>query len=444
MFIDRSTCPQPKHNIDFNLPSIKHLIFDNKLPIFFIPKSDLPIVQLGLIINAGSKYDERGKSGTAKLTSMVVDEGAGNFTSLELDNEFETLGTIFNIDADKDSTIITMLSLSENFEKSLELLSQILKFPHFNAADFFREREKLKTQLLQLKDQPGYLARTAFEKIVFKNSPYSNPINGDMLNIENINVSDVKTFHKNFFGVNNAELIIVGNINESTLLSYVDKYFSDWINVASSENNFIKPKEIEKNIYIIDRKEAPQTEIYIGHISGKRKSKDFYAKLLMNSILGGQFTSRINLNLREDKGYTYGAHSSFSYYKEFGKFFVSTSVKAEHTGDSIKEILDEIEKIKLEVTSNEVEFSKSFLIKRFPAQFETYSQLVHNLALLSIHSLPLNYFNNYVKNMNSLSADDVLSAARKYLHPEKMTIVLVGDKDKISKQIDLPFTVVQS
>ena len=129
---------------------------------------------------------------------------------------------------------------------------------------------------------------------------------------------------------------------------------------------------------------------------------------------------------------------------KFGKFFVSTSVKAEHTGDSIKEILDEIEKIKLEVTSNEVEFSKSFLIKRFPAQFETYSQLVHNLALLSIHSLPLNYFNNYVNNMNALSVDDVLSAARKYLHREKMTIILVGDKDKISKQIDLPFTIIQS
>jgi len=439
MFNDRSKCPEPKEEINFELPNIEELKYKNKLPIYFIPKNNLPIVQIGLIINAGSKFDNKDKSGTAKLTSMVIDEGAGKYNALELDNEFESLGTVFDISTDKDSTIISMLSLSENFEKSFELLSLILKDPHFNEPDFNREKEKLITQLLQLKDEPNYLAQSAFDKIVFQNTPYSNSIHGNIECIENITVDDLKNFHNNYYGINNAELIVVGAIEKLNLMSVLEKYLKEWAEVELQKITIPEIESKKKNIFVIHRDNAPQTEIQIGHISGSRNNPDFYSKSLMNSILGGQFTSRINLNLREKKGFTYGAHSTFIYNKVFGQFFVSTSVKTENTGESISEIFKEIEKIKVKVTPEEIEFAKSYLIKRFPAQFETYSQLVRNLALLSIHSLPLDYFNSYVKCMQGVNVESVLSAAKENLSPDKMTTILVGDKYKIAEQLNVPF-----
>ena len=439
MFNDRSKCPESKGEINFQLPKIEKLKFKNKLPIYFIPKNNLPIVQIGLIINTGSKFDIKDKFGTAKLTSMVVDEGAGKYNALELDNAFESLGTVFDISTDKDSTIITMLSLSENFEKSFELLSLILREPHFNEPDFNREKEKLKTQLLQLKDEPNYLAHSAFDKIVFQNTPYSNSTYGNIQCVENISVDDLKSFHNNYYGINNAELIVVGEIKKSNLMSVLEKYFNEWTDVELLKTVIPELEPKKKNTFVIHRDNAPQTEIQIGHISGSRNDPDFYAKSLMNSILGGQFTSRINLNLREDKGFTYGAHSAFSYNKMFGQFFVSTSVKTENTGESIGEIFKEIEKIQVEVTSKEIEFAKSYLIKRFPSQFETYTQLVRNLILLSIHSLPLDYFNRYVKCMQDVNVENVLLTAKGNLSSDKMTTILVGDKYKIAEQLNVPF-----
>ncbi len=439
MLNKRNNYPEPNGEIDFQLPNINKLKFKNKLPIYFIPKTNLPIVQVGLIINAGSKHDNKYKYGTAKLTSMTIDEGAGAFSSLELDNEFESLGTVFDISTDKDSTIISMLSLLENFEKSFELLSLILKKPHFNEYDFNREKEKLKTQLLQLKDEPNYLAHSAFESIIFKGTAYSNPSLGNIDSIENITVNDVKSFHNNFYNINNAELIVVGEIEQKRLMTVIENNLNDWKSEKLFDVSMPVIDAKDKNIFIIHREKAPQTEIQIGHISGGRKSSNFYAKSLMNTILGGQFTSRINLNLRENKGFTYGAHSAFSYNKTFGRFFVSTSVKTENTGESVSELIKELTKMQVDATQNEIDFAKSYLIKRFPAQFETYSQLVRNLMVLSVHSLPMDYFNNYVAQMNALSVEDVLSAAKNNLLTDKLTIVLVGDKNKIANQLDSPF-----
>lgn len=432
----RNSCPEPRGEINFNLPPISKTKFYNNLPVYFIHKANLPVVQLGIIINAGSKYDNIEKYGTAKLTAMLLDEGAGKYSALQIDSEFESLGTIFNISTDKDSTIITMLSLTENFERSFELLSDIIKEPHFSENEFDREKKKLLTQLLQLRDKPQYLAHTNFERIIFRNTPYANPVSGNLDSLENILIPDLKNCYSDFYGINNAEIIVVGDITENKLFSIFEKHISDW--ETSETPNFDMPKLTvkESNTFIIHRENSPQTQIYLGHDSTGRNSSDFFAKSLMNTILGGQFTSRLNLNLREKRGFTYGVHSAFGYNKGIGQFYVSTSVKAENTGESVSEILKEISNIRKNISEKEIEFAKSYLIKRFPSQFETYSQLVHNLALLSIHSLPTDYFNHYVSNMNSLNMEDVILAAKTNLRENCFSTVLVGDKNLIVPQLE--------
>jgi len=186
---------------------------------------------------------------------------------------------------------------------------------------------------------------------------------------------------------------------------------------------------------MIHKEGAAQTEIKIGHITNKRIDPDFYAKVIMNSILGGQFSSRLNLNLREDKGFTYGISSSYSYNRFFGHFQISTSVKGENTGQTLEEIKKELDGIKVNITTDEIDFVKSYLIKRFPAMFETYAQIANNLTSLIHYSMDKNYFNNYLKNIDNCTKKEIEEAAHKKINSDELIYLVVGDKENILPQL---------
>jgi len=209
----------------------------------------------------------------------------------------------------------------------------------------------------------------------------------------------------------------------------------NWISNKVCEKNHFEFVPIPKQIMIINKSNAAQSEIRIGHLSKSRKSNDFYSRSILNSILGGQFSSRINLNLREDKGFTYGAHSNYSYNSYCSSFSASTSVKTEYTGDTIKEILYELEKIKSTITRDELEFSKSFLLRRYPSLFETYSQVITNLSLLPIYDLDRKYFNNYMTNISNVKLNEVVEAAKENIKLDNLAVTIVGDKNKIMDQL---------
>ena len=188
-----------------------------------------------------------------------------------------------------------------------------------------------------------------------------------------------------------------------------------------------------------------QSEIRVGHLSTKRNEEDYYSRLILNTILGGQFSSRINLNLREKKGYTYGAHSRFNYFKESAYFYVSTSVGIENTANAIAEIFNELNGIQGGVTPDELEFAKSSIIRKFPSNFESNKQIASNLIGMVIHSLPEEYFNNYVVNVKSINIGDVNSAAAKFILPEKSVTVIVGDKAKLTGQLkDFDIEIIET
>ena len=436
MMIDRKIKPEVKSEISFNLPKPNDFILENGLRVIFIHKDKLPLVRFNLMLNAGSKYDPENKSGLSYLTSLVLDEGADGMNALQLSDEFDMLGSSFNISTDNDLVNLSLQTLSENFDRSLELFSKVLLKPRFNDDDFNREKKKLITRIMQSKDEPDYLADQIFDRVILGNSnSYSSPVSGYEETVESISVDEVKLHYARFFSPSNSSLIVVGDLDQYELIKLLNKYFSNWQDVKNNNTISLSSAEPSNKIYLHHKSDSVQTEIRVGHIISKRNQKDFFQRYLLNTILGGQFTSRINLNLRERNGYTYGATSRFQYFKDTAFFEASTSVGIENTVNALKEILFELDNIHNGVSEKELGFAKSSITKKFPLNFETYRQIASGVAGKILYNLPDNYFDTYIHNINSVSKDDVDKAAREFIMKDKFSIVLVGDKNLLMEKL---------
>ncbi len=443
--IDRKNIPEVKSEITFKLPKPNEFLLGNGLRIIFIQKDKLPLVRLNLIINAGSKYDPENKKGLSYLTSLVLDEGTDGMNALQLSDEFDMLGSSFNVSTDNDLINMSLQTLSENFDRSLELFSKVLLKPSFNDEDFDREKKKLIIRIMQSKDEPEYLADQIFNRVILgKSNNYSFPVSGYEETVESILVDEIKSHYAKFFSPSNSSLIVVGDLNQDKLEKLLNKYFSEWKNTKPDFTFSASSTKLSTKIYLHHKEGSVQTEIRVGHITLKRNQKDFFQRYLLNTILGGQFTSRINLNLRERNGYTYGATSRFQYFKDTAFFEVSTSVGIENTANALKEILFELDNIHNGVSDKEIEFAKSSITKKFPLNFETYRQIASGVAGKILYNLPDNYFDTYIKNVNAVSKEDVDTAAKEFIINDKLTIVLVGDKYLLLQKLgELPIELVE-
>ncbi len=430
--INRKIKPLPTGEIKFALPEINEFVIENGLKILFVEKNKLPIVQFLLLCNAGSIYDTPGKEGLANLTAMMLDEGAGGLDALQLSDEIDMLGSHLSIRIDEDNIFISLHTLKENLERSFELFSKIITQPHLNEKDFLREQRKALTRIIQRKDNPDDVADAIFDYNLYgKTNPYSHLYLGNENSVNSITADEVKNFYNTFFIPNNASLIAAGDTSQEELKKLLNKYLINWESAELRTNSIPEPKRKGSRILICHKENAMQSELRIGHFSSKRNEGNYFVRHLLNTILGGQFSSRINLNLRENKGYTYGAFSRFNYFKHQAHFFVSTSVSTENTANAIKEILSELQKIREGVTIEELDFAKSSIIRKFPANFETYSQIASNLTGKAIFSLPDDYFNTYLDNIRKVSQDEINETAVKEILTEETLIAVVGDKNKI-------------
>jgi len=432
---DRTQAPQPGLSIKYQLPGIEKFILSSGIEIYSVKKDKLPVVFAELIVFSGSRYDGENKKGLSYLTSCLIDEGAGEYDSLQLSGEFEKLGSVFSISSDHDKTIFSIMSLKENFSRTLELLSKIIYKPRFEEKDFQREKKKVIDHILQLKDEPSFIASAAFEHLIFESTCYGYPEIGFSGDLENISNIDVRNFYGTNFLQSPASVVIVGNFNSSEIIERFENEFGNWNLSPERTIRFIQPGIREASYFMVHKENSPQSELRIGHLSKLRSAPDYIPARLMNAILGGQFSSRINLNLRENKGFTYGATSAFLYYRESAFFEISTAVNIENSGQAVKEILKEIDGIRYSISENEIYFAKSYLIKQFPSQFETYPQIAKNIESLLIHSLDLNQLSLYTGRIEAASADEIRRAALENIFPDKMTVLIAGDRIKIREQL---------
>ena len=437
MQINRTKRPASTSQIDFMPPKIKKFDLTNGLKIYFNNKTDLPIVRMNFLVNGGSKLDPNDQKGLCNLLAMCMDEGAGQYNSLQLADEFEMLGAQFTISCTDDFIILSLQVLTENFLPALKLLSDVVTQPHLKEDDFNREKNKVLVRINQSKAEPDYLADIAFVYFLFGNdSDYALPVEGIERTVQNIQLNSVKYSYSNLFTPLNSTLVTVGNLDEEFFQGELEIVFGKWNHTSLINNRTINLNKTTRKIYLINKPDSFQTEIRTGHLSSKRSEDDFFQKQIVNLILGGQFSSRLNSNLREKNGFTYGIHSQFNYLEEAGYFAVSTSVDAANTSAALREIYSEIYKIKSGVTQEELDFAKSSLTKKYPSNFETFRQIASAISTKVIHNLPDNYFETYIEKVSSLQLNNINSIANKSICPDEIISVLVGDSTKILSQLD--------
>lgn len=428
----RKTKPDVRGKITFELPNIEQDYLSNGIRLLYVQKQNLPITQFQILLESGSSYDPEDKKGLSYLTTMLMDEGAAEYSSLQLSEEIEKIGSILSISSDKDCIYASLLSMTYYIERSVELLSKIIMSPNFDINDFDREKAKLLTKIIQTEDNPSILTNNVFDQMVYKNTYYSHPVIGLEDTVQNLNREDVNEFYYNTVLKSKITIVAVGSEPKEFILGLLNKYLSlPKTGAIVLQEPVSKGVELKTKIYLINSDEAPQSEIRIGHLTNRRTDGDFFSKLVMNAVLGGQFSSRINSNLREDKGYTYGASSYFNYNKMSGEFTVSTSVQSEVTTEAVSEIMKELRAIRDGIDSDELLFAKSFLVKRFPSMFETYMQIANNLSTMVLYELGNDYFNNYLEHMNNVQLDDANAASKNYIFPDNSIILINGNKKEL-------------
>ncbi|HSD63053.1 MAG TPA: pitrilysin family protein [Ignavibacteriaceae bacterium] len=439
--INRKQKPVHSEILKFHLPEINTFILDNGLKVYFVQNASLPFLYMNIITDAGSKYDPAWKKGLAYLFAMTADEGAGEYDALQLSDEFDIIGANFGISCNQDTIYFSLQVLKDELVKGIELFTKVITQPHLDEEDFAREKRKVKTRIIQIKDDADEIANEVFEYKVFgDHNSYAFPPIGYEKDVDLISINEIRDFYKNNLTPERSFIVIVGDYNPDNFKQLLNSYLKDWKAPSNSSEALLYESSFASGIYLVNKKDSVQSEIRTGLISFKRNAYDYFARSILNTIFGGQFSSRINLNLREAKGYTYGAFSRFIYYKSSAYFYISTSVGIENTSASLKEIFNEIEKIREGVSNEELEFAKSSLIRKFPSNFESYSQIASNIIGQVIHSLPDNYFETYLEEINRVTADRILKAAQDNLNRDNFTTVIVGDISKLLPQLQKVYT----
>jgi len=428
--VDRTKNPIGGPTPKFTIPKIQRAILSNGLKVMLVEHRELPVVQMQFVFQTGAVVDPIQKPGIANLTMRLLDAGTKKRTALQIADEVDYFGASLSASASYDGSFVSVLTLQKHLSEVLDIVADILQNPAFPLSEFERIRKEVLTNLLQQKDRPEVIVGKVFSKIVYgDNHPYGNSTDGTEASVNLITLDEVKNFYDTYFYPNNATLIVVGDIDLSEMKDVFEKNLSSW-----------KPKEIpvlvipkfesetKTGIFMVDKPKAAQSQIRIGSVGVSRSTPDYFAVEVMNMILGGNFNSRLNWNLREQKGYTYGARSGFAYRKEAGPFSASGGFRSNVTDSCVIEILKEIKKIKgSDVTIDELLFAKNGLVRALPRTFETPAQISGQLANLELYNLPDSYYSSYIQNIDKVTVQDVRNVSEKYLNPEKMAIVIVGD-----------------
>ena len=431
--------PDPK----FTLPKVEKKKLSNGLEVWMVPQKELPIVSMNLIIRTGGTANPKGKEGLASMTAGLLNEGTRNRSAVEISNGLQALGASINSGSDWDSTDASLLTTKKNLDPALEIYADVITNASFPADEFETAKRRALVGLLQRKDNPNAIAGIAYSRLLYGGDhPYGRPLSGNEDSIRSMTRDDLAKFYGEYYLPNNAVLIVAGDIDGKSIVPKLEKAFANWKPGKVEAAKVPGTADFEKpGIYIVDKPGAAQSVINIGQPGVSRDNPDYIPIQVMNFILGGQFSSRVNMNLREDKGYTYGARTGFSFRRGAGPFTASAGVQTAVTKESVIEFLKELNGIRgtIPVTQEELDYSKQGLIRRFPSTVETIGQISNQLSNLIVYNLPDDTINQYLKQISKVTLADIDRVAKKYLDPSKMAIVIVGDRGVIEprlKQID--------
>jgi zinc protease len=436
---DRTVLPKAKPAPAVRLPEIQKSTLSNGLNIWLVQHSELPVVALNMVFKAGSDQDPSDLPGLASMTCDVLDEGTATRDALAISSELESIGANLGVGSSLDGSFVTLRSLTKHIDKALAVYADVIVNASFPQKEFDRLKGERLASLKQQSEQPPTIANNAYSRILYTGShPYGMNSSGTPESVNNLTRENLVEFYKAQFIPNAATLIVVGDISMEAVKSKLEPLLAAW-----------KPGELKirpvpstdapasRTVYLVDKPKAAQSEVRIGYPALPRSTPDYFPVFVMNRMLGGQFTSRINLNLREKHGYTYGARSGFAFARSNGPFTASGPIVTEKTDSSLIEFFREIDAMAAEgMTPAELTQTKGGLIGAFALNFETPSQVAGQMQNQIIYGLPDDYLNTYLSKVDAVSLEDVKRVAKQYLDTSRMAVVVVGDLATIRAGIE--------
>lgn len=426
--------PVPGPSRVYHFPAFERLTLQNGLSLVVAPVPKLPVVTVLAVIDAGAACDLSGREGVALLTARAVAEGTERSNGAELAERFERLGTALDTSTDWDSTTIRITVTPARLAAAMALLAEVLRSPSFPEREVERLKQERLTELLQQRAEPRGLADDMFGRFAYApDSRYALPDGGIETTVESLNRDIATQFYRRRYAPSSTTLIVVGDVTSDAAHTIAAEAFEDWRGpavtaIAVSD----RASRSTRAVHLVAKADAPQSELRVGHVGLPRLHPDYFPTVVMNAILGGLFSSRINLNLREAHAYTYGAFSSFDWRRAAGPFTVATAVRSDVTDAALGEILLEIERMRAEeVTDGEFSLATSYLDGVFPIRFESTAAIANALASVVSYGLPDDYFDRYRASIRAVTAADVLRVARAHVRPEELQIVIVGDPDAV-------------
>lgn len=428
----RAQAPEPGPAPVFAPPKVEEAKLKNGIRVFLVPRHDLPIVALQIVSEHGA---DQAKPGVAAFTMASLLSGTKTRSAEQISDALDGLGVEYGTSAGYDGCFLHGQVLSSRFVEALDVLADVWKNPSFPRDELEIERGKRLTWLAQETDSAGaQLSRALLANLYPDRHPYHLPTLGDEAALKGISSSDLASFHRQHLRADHLIISVAGDIEKATLLDKLEKTFGDWPGKDSPEIAPSKPSKLDgPRILLVDRPDATQTNVAVALPGTPRKTPDFDALLVMNTILGGQFTSRLNLNLREAHAYTYGARSHFDMRDGAGPFSAGGAMVREKTTEALKEIFAELGRLRKEpVSDDELANAKSNLIQQLPARFETASETAGTVAALALYGLPLDEFSTREARIKAITKEDVKRVAETYLRTDEMRVVLVGDAKVIT------------
>jgi len=410
----------------------------NGLELIVVPMHEVPVVDINLVIKAGTVRDPRDLPGLATFTAGMLDEGAGSRSALDIADQTAFLGARLNTFATYEYADVALHVPKRQLDSALDLMADVVLRPTFADSEIARQKELRRTSILQLRDQPTQQAPIAFNAIVYGPlHPYGWSLIGNEPSTTALDRAQVSAFYQAYYRPNNARLLIVGDITLAEARRLVQARFGRWARGDIPPlDTPTPPAPGPRTFYLVDKPGAAQSVIRIGNVGVPRNTADYYALTVMNTILGGAFTSRLNQNLRETHGYTYGAGSSFAMRRLAGPFQATASVVTAKTDSSLIEFLYELRRIRDSIVpGEELAKAKSYIALGMPGDFETTRGTANRFMDLVTNDLPLRWYATYIRRINAVTAADVQRVARRWLDPEHFAIVVVGDRAAIEPGI---------
>jgi zinc protease len=436
--VDRSQPPTLPLPPALKLPAPQTTTLGNGLELAVVEMHKVPVVDVQVLVDAGSGRDPADLPGLATFTALMLQQGAGRRGALEIADEAAFLGAQLTSGASYDVANVSLHVPKRRLEAALDLLADVMLRPSFADSEVLRQRELRRAQIVQLADNPVAMAGIAFPAIVYGGGhPYGRPLNGTAAATAALTRDRVAGFYGTWYRPNGTRVLVVGDVTPAEARRLLATRFEAWERgAAAAAPTAATPVPAARAVFLVDKPGAAQSVIRIGHVGIARSNPDYFALHVLNTILGDAFTSRLNQNLRETHGYTYGAFSQFAAWRLAGPFVASASVVTAKTDSALIQFLKELRRIRDEAVSDaELAKAKAYITLGLPGDFETTGSAAARLRELLVYGLPLDYFDHYNDRINAVTTADVQRVARQYIDPDHFDIVIVGDKTQIEAGI---------